>query len=63
MTDQPTPTWLTVAEVATALRISKMTVYRLLETRELGSYLIGRSYRVTPADLNAYLGQARRGVR
>lgn len=47
--------FLTVAEVATQLRVSTMTVYRLIRSGELAAARIGRSYRVRPADLDAFL--------
>lgn len=50
--------YLTVAEVADELRVSKMTVYRLVNDRELPSVRIGRSVRVRRADLDAYLATA-----
>lgn len=43
------PTFLTVAEVATQMRVSKMTVYRLVHSGELDAVRVGRSFRV-PAD-------------
>jgi excisionase family DNA binding protein len=46
---------LTVAEVAEMLRVSTMTVYRLIRTGELPAVRIGRSYRVREPDLEAYL--------
>jgi excisionase family DNA binding protein len=47
--------WLKVAEVAEVLRVSKMTVYRLITSGELRSARVGRSYRLTEEDVNAYL--------
>ena len=38
--------FLTVAEVATAMRVSKMTVYRLVHNGELPAVRVGRSFRV-----------------
>jgi excisionase family DNA binding protein len=38
--------FLTVAEVAAVLRVSKMTVYRMIHNGELESIRIGRSFRV-----------------
>jgi excisionase family DNA binding protein len=38
--------YLTVAEVATVMRVSKMTVYRLIHSGELPAERSGRSYRV-----------------
>lgn len=46
---------LTVAEIAAELRVSKMTVYRLVNERELPSVRVGRSVRVRRSDLAAYL--------
>lgn len=38
--------FLTVAEVAALMRVSKMTVYRLVHAGELPAVRFGRSYRV-----------------
>jgi len=38
--------YLTVAEVATKLRISRWKVYELIRSRELASFLVGRCRRV-----------------
>jgi excisionase family DNA binding protein len=51
--------WLKVAEVARLLRVSNMTVYRLIASGELRSARVGRSYRLSEDDVNAYL---KRGV-
>jgi excisionase family DNA binding protein len=48
---------LTVAEVASHLRVSTMTVYRLLKAGELPSVRIGKSFRVREDDLDAYLAE------
>ena len=37
--------FLTVAEVAAVMRVSKMTVYRLVHSGELASVRVGRSFR------------------
>ena len=47
--------FLTVAEVATIMRVSKMTVYRLVHSGELPAVRVGRSFRVTEDDVNEYL--------
>jgi excisionase family DNA binding protein len=47
--------FLTVAEVATMMRVSKMTVYRLLHNGELPAVRVGRSFRVVESDVNDYL--------
>lgn len=46
---------LTVAEVAAALRVSTMTVYRLINAGDLPAARIGRSFRVRTEDLDRYL--------
>lgn len=46
---------LTVAEVATELRVSTMTVYRLIKAGELPALRIGKSYRLRPADVDRFL--------
>lgn len=46
---------LTVAEVAEMLRVSTMTVYRLIRTGEMPAVRVGRSYRVRHDDLERYL--------
>jgi excisionase family DNA binding protein len=38
--------FLTVAEVATLMRVSKMTVYRLVHAGDLTAVRVGRSFRV-----------------
>ena len=40
---------LTVQEVATRMRVSTMTVYRLIKTGDLPASRVGHSYRL-PAD-------------
>lgn len=47
--------FLTVAEVATLMRVSKMSVYRLIHGGELEAVRFGRSFRVTQAAVDAYL--------
>ncbi len=47
--------FLTVAEVAATMRVSKMTVYRLLHSGELPAVRVGRSFRVVESDVNDYL--------
>ena len=68
MTDQPSPggptpisgnlsgtRFLTVSEVAATLRVSKMSVYRLIHSGELEAVRFGRSFRVAEKDLDNYL--------
>ena len=52
--------FLTVAEVASMLRVSTMTVYRLIRSGELAAARVGRGYRIWDADVNAYLARGRR---
>ncbi len=46
---------LTVAEVAEVMRVSTMTVYRLIHSGELTATRVGRSYRIWAGDVNEYL--------
>jgi len=48
-------TFLTVAEVARELRVSKMTIYRLVESGELQAKRVGRSIRVPGQALSKFL--------
>jgi len=47
--------FLTIAEVAAMMRVSKMTVYRLVHGGELPALRVGRSFRVLEEDVNEYL--------
>ncbi len=47
--------FLTVAEVAAVMRVSRMTVYRLVHAGELASVRVGRSFRVPEHAVHAYL--------
>ncbi len=50
--------FLTVAEVASLMRVSKMTVYRLVHSGELNAVRVGRSFRVPETAVHAYLRDA-----
>ena len=50
--------FLTVAEVATTMRVSKMTVYRLVHGGELEAVRVGRSFRVPESAVEEYLRKA-----
>ncbi|WP_043441875.1 helix-turn-helix domain-containing protein [Arthrobacter sp. L77] len=50
--------FLTVAEVAGLMRVSKMTVYRLVHAGELPAVQFGRSYRVPESAVEDFLRQA-----
>jgi excisionase family DNA binding protein len=47
--------FMTVGEVASVLRVSNMTVYRLINAGELPAVRIGRSFRLRAEDLDRYL--------
>ncbi|MBM0236646.1 helix-turn-helix domain-containing protein [Micromonospora sp. ATA32] len=47
--------FLTVAEVAAVMRVSKMTVYRLVHSGELTAVRVGRSFRVPEHAVHDYL--------
>jgi excisionase family DNA binding protein len=54
---------LTVPEIAARIALSNATVYRMLERGEIPCVSIGRSLRVPPADLEAFIVSRRRGGR
>ncbi|EHK86848.1 helix-turn-helix domain-containing protein [Saccharomonospora azurea] len=50
--------FLTVAEVAALMRVSKMTVYRLVHSGELPAVRVGKSFRVPEEAVHSYLDNA-----
>ena len=46
------PQFVTVAEVAQLMRVSKMTVYRMIHSGELPAMRVGKSFRVPQAAVN-----------
>jgi excisionase family DNA binding protein len=54
----PEVSFLTVAEVAAMMRVSKMTVYRLVHSGELPAVRVGRSFRVPEKAVHDYLRDA-----
>ncbi|HEY3868542.1 MAG TPA: helix-turn-helix domain-containing protein [Actinocrinis sp.] len=50
--------FLTVAEVAGVMRVSKMTVYRMVHSGELAAVRVGRSFRVPAKAVRDYLSSA-----
>ena len=50
--------FLTVSEVAELMRVSKMTVYRLVHSGDLNAVRVGRSFRVPEQAVNQYLRDA-----
>jgi excisionase family DNA binding protein len=49
--------FMTVGEVARQLRVSNMTVYRLVKSGQLAAIRIGRGYRIREDDVRRYLEQ------
>ena len=47
--------FVTVAEVAGLLRVSNMTVYRLVQAGAIPAVRVGRSYRIREEDVDRYL--------
>ena len=50
--------FLTVAEVATAMRVSRMTVYRLVHAGTLPAVQVGRSFRIPEQAVHDYLRES-----
>jgi excisionase family DNA binding protein len=46
---------LTVNEVADILRVSNMTVYRLVKSGQIPAIRVGKNYRIKESDVNDYL--------
>ena len=46
---------LTVGEVAQLMRVSNMTVYRLIKAGQLSAIRVGKNYRIRGADIDRYL--------
>ncbi|MGY1754872.1 helix-turn-helix domain-containing protein [Blastococcus sp. SYSU D01042] len=59
---RPAVAFLTVTEVAAIMRVSKMTVYRLVHGGELAAVRVGRSFRVPEGAVREYLSGARTDV-
>ena len=47
--------YVTVSEVADQLRVSNMTVYRLVQAGHLPAVRVGRSYRIREEDVDRYI--------
>lgn len=54
--------FMTVAEVAAVMRVSKMTVYRLVHNNELPAVRVGRSFRVPERAVHDYLSESYHGT-
>lgn len=61
LTDDSVDLLLTVSEIAKDLRLSKMTVYRLIHGGELSAIVIRGSYRVRSSTLKQFLLTASSG--
>ena len=48
---------LTVVEVAATMRVSNMTVYRLIKSGDLAALRVGKNYRVRESDVGEYLAE------
>ncbi len=46
---------LTVGEVAQLMRVSNMTVYRLIKSGQLSAVRVGKNYRIRRPDVDRYL--------
>ena len=46
---------MTVSEVAELMRVSSMTVYRLIKAGEIRAARVGKSYRIRESDVDQYL--------
>jgi excisionase family DNA binding protein len=55
---RPNDQFLTVAEVAYMMRLSRATVYRLLQSGRLPAVRFGRSYRVSERAMNKFIAEA-----
>ena len=49
---------LTVAEVAAMMRVSKMTIYRMIDSEELHAIRVGKSIRLPRTSFDAFLRDA-----
>ena len=54
-TKQILPQTFTVQEVAKHLKVTKITIYRLLKKGEIVGYKVGDSWRIDEKDLKAYI--------
>ena len=48
---------LTVSELQEALQIGRNAAYTLLQSGEIGSFLVGKKYRIPKASVIEYLGR------
>ncbi|MBB6334017.1 helix-turn-helix domain-containing protein [Schaalia hyovaginalis] len=55
MDQKSAPRFMTVSEVAELMRVSKMTVYRLIHSGEMPAIRVGKSFRVPEAAVGALI--------
>ncbi len=48
---------LTANEVAETMRVSTMTVYRLIKGGQLAAIRVGKGYRIRESDVNRFLAE------
>ncbi len=48
---------LTVADVAETMRVSNMTVYRLIKNGSLAAVRVGKNYRIRESEVDRYLSE------
>jgi excisionase family DNA binding protein len=53
----PSDRLLTVGEVAATMRVSNMTVYRLIKSGQLPAVRVGKNYRIRESDVSGYLSE------
>ena len=46
---------LTVGEVASLMRVSNMTIYRLIKSGQMAAIRVGKNYRIRRGDVDRYL--------
>jgi len=47
----------TVSEVAATMRVSNMTVYRLIKSGQLPAIRVGKNFRIRESDVDKYLSE------
>lgn len=49
------PRFMTVGEVADLMRVSSMTVYRLIKAGDIRAARVGKSYRIREEDVDQFI--------
>ncbi|TWH51614.1 helix-turn-helix domain-containing protein [Sporomusa sp. KB1] len=55
--------YYTAEEVAALLKITRFTVYKMINRGELPGYRIGREFRIEAADLDAFIRKSKEQLR